>query len=310
MPRVGLVPFARVAYSVARAVVPAYRTPKSKHVFTQPQLLAVLCLMRFDRWTFRDAEVRLAEHAEHAELRRALGFGRRVPDYTTLWRFFARLDDAVLQAALAEVVRRFGPPTGPRGGGRRRVTLAIDATGLATGAISTFWVRREYEIRGQVRERAYWLKWLTLVDVQRQLILAQTAHRGPRNDSRTVPHLLAAAPLHDPRIPGGVPVSWVLADKEFDSERNHRFIHEVLGARSAIPLRGAARRHRTPHRRRMATQFPARIYRRRVLVETTFSTCKRTQGGLAPGRSETTQVRQALLGGLAFNLNRLWRTAA
>jgi hypothetical protein len=307
MPRVGLVRFAAVAYDVARAVVPAYRTPKSKHTFTQPQLLAVLCLMRFDRWTFRDAEVRLAEHAE---LRRALGLGRRVPDHTTLWRFFARLDDGALHAALAEVVRRFGPPAGPRGRGRRALTLALDATGLATGALSTFWVRREYEIRGQVRERAYWLKWLVLADVTRQLILAQAAHRGPRNDSRAAPRLLAAAPLRDPAIPGGLPVAWVLADREFDSERNHAFIHEVLGARSAIPARGAARRHRTPHRRRMAAAFPAAAYRRRVLVETTFSTCKRTQGGLAPGRSEATQVRQALLGGLAFNLNRLRRTAA
>lgn len=307
MPRVGLVRFAAVAYDVARGVVPAYRTPKSKHTFTQPQLLAVLCLMRFDGWTFRDAETRLAEHAE---LRRAVGLGARVPDYTTLWRFFARLDDAVLHALLREVVRRFGPPTGPRGRGRRAVTLAVDATGLAAGALSTFWVRREAEIRGQVRERAYWLKWLVLVDVTRQLILAQAAHRGPRNDSRALPRLLAAAPLRDPAIPGGIPVSWVVADREFDAERNHAFVHAVLGARSAIPLRGAARRHRTPHRRRMAAAFPAAAYRRRVLVETTFSACKRTQGGLAPGRSEPTQVRQALLGGVAFNLNRLRRPAA
>jgi len=29
--------------------------------FTQPQLLAILCLMRYEDWTFREAEVRLAE---------------------------------------------------------------------------------------------------------------------------------------------------------------------------------------------------------------------------------------------------------
>jgi len=103
MPRVGLVWFAAVAYDVARAVVPAYRTPKFKHVFTRSQLLAVLCLMRYDGWTCRDAEV---PHAERAELRRALGLRTRVPNYTTLWGFFARLDDAVLSALLREVVRR------------------------------------------------------------------------------------------------------------------------------------------------------------------------------------------------------------
>ena len=42
-------------------------------MFTQPQLLAVLCLMRYEDWTFREAEIRLAEHAE---LRAALDLNR------------------------------------------------------------------------------------------------------------------------------------------------------------------------------------------------------------------------------------------
>lgn len=143
MPRVGLVRYATVARAVAEAVVPRYAYPRSKHIYTQPQLLAVLLLMRYDGWTFRDAEVRLAEHRE---LRRVLGFRReRVPDYTTLWRFLDRLDLAVLDRVLAEVDRRLGPPRGP-GGGVRALTLALDATGLATGSLSTFFVRRECEI--------------------------------------------------------------------------------------------------------------------------------------------------------------------
>ena len=51
MAEVGLVRFARVALGVAEAVLPDYRTKFSKHVFTQPQLLAVLCLMRYEDWT-------------------------------------------------------------------------------------------------------------------------------------------------------------------------------------------------------------------------------------------------------------------
>jgi hypothetical protein len=46
MAEVGLVSFARVALDVARSVLPDYRSKFSKHVFTQPQLLAVICLMR------------------------------------------------------------------------------------------------------------------------------------------------------------------------------------------------------------------------------------------------------------------------
>ena len=58
MAEVGLLPFARVALQVAERVLPPYRSRFSKHQFTQPQLLAILCLMRYEDWTFRETEVR------------------------------------------------------------------------------------------------------------------------------------------------------------------------------------------------------------------------------------------------------------
>ena len=78
MAEVGLVGFAKVALDVARSVLPDYRSKFSKHIFTQPQLLAVVCLMRYEGWTLRKAEVRLAEHGE---LREALELDK-APDYT------------------------------------------------------------------------------------------------------------------------------------------------------------------------------------------------------------------------------------
>ena len=89
MAEVGLVRVWGVALDVAPATAPRYRTRFSKHQFTQPQLLAISCLMRYEDWTFREAEVRLAEYSE---LRRALGLCS-VPDYTTLYRFLRRLDE-------------------------------------------------------------------------------------------------------------------------------------------------------------------------------------------------------------------------
>src|SRR6202047_1858527 len=83
MAEVGLLPFARVALQVATQVLPPYGSLFSKHQFPQPPLLAVLCLMRYEDWTFREAEVRLREHHE---LRAALKL-RAVPAYTTLYRF-------------------------------------------------------------------------------------------------------------------------------------------------------------------------------------------------------------------------------
>jgi Transposase domain (DUF772) len=102
MAEVGLLPFARIALQVSRAVLPRYRSRFSKHQFTQPQLLAILCLMRYEDWTFREAEVRLSEHRE---LRQSLGL-TSVPDFTTLYRFLQRLDDQIIDRAVGETVRR------------------------------------------------------------------------------------------------------------------------------------------------------------------------------------------------------------
>jgi hypothetical protein len=65
-------------------------------------LLAILCLMRYEDWTLREAEVRLNEHRE---LRQALGLAS-VPDFTPLYRFLKRLDDTTLDRAVGETVRR------------------------------------------------------------------------------------------------------------------------------------------------------------------------------------------------------------
>ena len=305
MPRIGLVRFATVALDAARVVVQDYRAPRSKHVFTQPQLLAVLCLLRYDDWTFRDAEIRLAEHQE---LRAALQL-TRVPDHTTLWRFLDRVPLVVLEALLAEVLRRCGPPVGPLGG-RRRAVVAVDATGLTTHSVSTYFVRRLDELTGRPRSRASWLKWLVALDVDRQLILAQTAHRGPRRDANTVAPLLTAAPAVQALV-AARQLGWVLADREFDSEALHVYAARQLHARTAIPVMrvgGHWMRGRyvpaTPHRARMAAAIPP-MYRRRVLAETLFSTVKRTQGGTAPGRRAQTQVKQAHLVGISYDLARL-----
>jgi hypothetical protein len=100
MAEVGLVRFAHVARAVAETVLPTYRSTYSKYskrLFPQPSLLAILCLMREEDWTFREAEVRLGEHQE---LRAALGL-ERVPDDTTRSRFLRRVDPEVVRHALS-----------------------------------------------------------------------------------------------------------------------------------------------------------------------------------------------------------------
>ena len=198
MPEIGLLPFARVALQVATRVLPPYRSRFSKHQFTQPQLLAVLCLMRYEDWTFREAEVRLREHSE---LRAALQL-RSVPDYTTLYRFLKRLDDDTIDRGLEETVRQ-----SRRGRRAARTTAGVDGTGLSQNAVSTFFLRRiEQHAHGRAPHRR-WLKWLVVADLRQQILLAQRAHPGPRCDAPALPALLNVAA-------GRAPIALVLADAD------------------------------------------------------------------------------------------------
>jgi hypothetical protein len=289
MAAVGWVTFARVALRVGQSALPAYRSTCSKHRFTQPQLLARLCLMRDEDWTFREAEVRLAAPYE---LRAALGLDY-VPDYTTLYRLLRRLNETALEQILSPVVQRLIPPLHPQ------ATVAVDATGLAPGAISTFFVKRAND-RGEGFTWRHWLKWTMAVDVDRRLSVAQPTRRGPTNDCAILRPLVDAAHQR-------VPIALVPAEAEFDRERNHQHIRQTLQAQRVIPAkRGGAKWQMHGRRAQMRRDFPVALYRRRVLIESLISAVKRKLSARAPGRSLQTQCLQALLLGIAYNIYRLW----
>jgi IS5 family transposase len=217
---------------------------------------------------------------------------KSAPDYTTVYRFLLRLDPADATRVMEEIARRM-----PRRG-RSRATVAIDATGLSQSAMSTFFVRRMHYHTQQPMPWRHWLKWLVVIDVERQLILAQNARQAPWNDCASLPALVQEAHQH-------TPVGCVLADAEFDSERNHRFCREQLHAKSIIPAKRFTSHRATGYRQQMRTNFPRRRYRCRSLIESVFSTVKRKLSSRAPERTLATQTRQALLLGLAYNLYRL-----
>ena len=291
MAEVGLLLLARVALQVATRVLPPYRSRFSKHQFTQPQLLAILCLMRYQDWTFRETEVRLREHGELRQVLKLVS----VPDYTTLYRFLKRLDDDTIERGLGETVRRLRRSSRR---GRRRAAVAVDGTGLSPHAVSTYFIRRSEQHSGGKTRYRHYLKWLVVADVDRQIILAQRARHGPRCDTRALPSLVDAASRT-------LPIGLVLADAEFDSEANHRHIRERLKAHSVIPTNPRRGIPEGAIRNQMYRAFPQKEYGQRAKIETVFSVVKRKLSSRAPGRSLTTQIRQALLLGLTYNLYRL-----
>ncbi|PYS61581.1 MAG: hypothetical protein DMG82_25205 [Acidobacteria bacterium] len=130
-------------------------------------------------------------------------------------------------------------------------------------------------------------------------MLAQSARQAPWNDCAHLPELVSQAHAH-------TPVGCVLADAEFDSERNHTFVRRQLHALSVIPAkRGKKTWCIHGVRAEMRNHFPRQKYSRRALIETVFSVAKRKLSCRAPGRCLLTQRRQALLLGLTYNLYRL-----
>jgi hypothetical protein len=173
-----------------------------------------------------------------------------------------------------------------------------DPTFSTPAAMSTFFVRRMHHHTQQPMPWRHWLKWLIVIDVERQLILAQNARQAPWNDCASLPTLVAEAHQH-------TPVGCVLADAEFNSERNHRFCREQLQAKCIIPAKRFTSRRTSGFRLQMRENFPCRGYRRRNLIESVFSTIKRKLSSRALGGTLATQIRQALLLGVAYNLYRL-----
>jgi hypothetical protein len=137
--------------------------------------------------------------------------------------------------------------------------------------------------------------------LREQFLLSQSAKRGPWNDCANLPTVGETAPQQ-------TRIGLVLADAEFDSERNHTYIGQKLGGQSVIPAkRGKKTWSIHGVRAQMRRTFPSRLYRRRALIESVFSSVKRKLSARSPGRSLCMQVRQALLLGLSFNLYRLRR---
>src|SRR5438132_14001081 len=115
----------------------------------------------------------------------------------------------------------------------------------------------------------YWLKWLLAIDTRRRLILSQKAHQGPVNDCATLRPLLEEAVTT-------LPITTVLADAEFDSERNHRDIREQWRAKSIIPAKPTRPEWKLDGvRGQMRAAFPAKPYRQRAPAETVFSAIQR-----------------------------------
>jgi hypothetical protein len=223
---------------------------------------------------------------------------KRVPHWTTLQKFSKRADTRRLERLLLAYLVE----------ARLSVLhLAVDSTGFSSTSASTYYTRvledRKSKIGGHHRGvlTRHYMKQTAAVETRKQLIVAVKFRRGPSNDSPDFPLVLEKV------LPAQLPVKLVVADKGYDAESNHEYAHEVLGARTMIPVRyrGPGIRVGGRYRRRNLRDFDEDAYHQRAKVETVLSVEKRKMGSHVLARVPSQQHKELIFRAFSYNSGRM-----
>ena len=278
----------RTALRVAARVLPDYSHHMSPKKFTQAQLFACLVLKMLFKTDYRGICTYLADMPE---LCLAIGL-KSVPHYTTLHKASQRLLTSKLVSNLLIATLEKLSKSIP--------LAAIDATGLESGHISPYFIKRRSEClkTRQNTQMTQWPKMAIIAETSQHYILAVHTSYGPSSDSRHFKETLA-------QLPAEFNIQKLLADAGYDSEANHRWANEICGIKTVIPPKIGCPTDslpRKPYRRDMAINFDSDSYRKRWQVETVFSMIKRNLGYAIRSRLEHNRISEMFLMAITHNI--------
>ncbi|HXG74120.1 MAG TPA: IS5 family transposase [Candidatus Nitrosotenuis sp.] len=268
---------------IKRARIPPYLHRKSNHVYKVWQHLVLLVLRQYEAKSYR----RFVDFLhECIGVQQFLGLSR-IPHYTTIQKAAARLTHGMLIKILESFVLHARI---------RKMFAGIDSTGLSHGQASYYYTKR-------FRLRRKFVKVSVCADMRQQLICGVKVRHRFRHDSVDFAPLLQ----HASNL---VPVGTVVADRGYDSERNH-VVAEGLGIRRSIirPKHENLQVYRTKgfHRKMMKRNFDWDSYHQRSKAETIFSVIKRMLGEDILSRYILTQNRETVYRMIAYNCYRITR---
>jgi hypothetical protein len=276
---------AEMAMKLSRPYLADYGSARSRHDFTQRQLLSCLVLKAYLKTTYRGViEVLTVSD----RLRECLGLTEKLPHYTALQKFSVRSHVvAIVQTIIARVAGlALAQSPAP--------AVAMDSTGLATTTASAYFQSR----RG--KRCRQWVKVSTVVICGSLLPLALVLDLGPSNDRVQVPELFQQAQAVGP-------VGQLYADAGYDAEWIHAQCREQWGAESLIKPNGQRAdgvRNGKWRAGMSAEHLQARGYGRRWAVESFFSGLKRTMGAALSSRRPDQMLAEAAFKVLAYTLRR------
>lgn len=272
---------AKIAYRLARQVLPQYSHPKSPHRFELPQLATCVLLMFYLNKSYRDMEEWLRATDQVC---RVLGLAH-VPDHTTLQRTYKKLRQRDLEQMKNRLLAEAGV---------QESVIAADSTGFSPGQASLY-----YQTRCG-RLYRHWLKGVYAVGTASQYILAWQAGYGPSNDAAHLRALKRGCTPFGLRSPTQRRQWLLLADAGFDGKQ--------VGTGDVIP---PVRRHgklidpaRQARAELVAVARLDGLFGQRWKAETVHSVIKRKFGDTIRSRRVRLQHRESIIKGLIYNLHR------
>ena len=277
---------AEMGMRLSRPHLADYGATRSRHDFTQRQLMVCLILRAYLKTTYRGV---LEFLAVSQRLRERLGFADKLPHFTTLQKFSRR---SQVVAIVPLMFRKIGQVAAMKEAVRG--AAAMDSTGLSGSTASEYFRTRSGNRCHQ------WVKLSVIVLTSSLLPIGLVTSLGPSNDRVQVPELLdQAQAVSRP--------SRLYADAGYDAEWIHARCRDQWGVESVIKPNG----HRADGIRNgkwragmSPEHLQAQGYGKRWAVESFFSGLKRTMGAALNARRHDQMIAEASFRVLAYALRR------
>jgi len=254
--------------------IPRYFSKFSNKVYCNHQKIVLLVLKQKLRTTYRD----LVELLKVSSIPLYIGL-KKIPHHTTLVKFAKKIKPRLLDLLLPY---------------RKSTIAGLDGTGFEVENRSM-----HYKIRTGIKSYRRYIKLCVSSDLEKQIILKQEIHKGPRHDNKDF------LPIID-----GIQAKYVCADKGYDSFRNHMVIMKTLKAKSLIKIKEYSVNKRIPragrkYREKAIREFDETLYHQRSKVESIFSSIKRKYGSCLKARTFYAQKKEVILKLIAYNIDRM-----
>ncbi len=272
--------FIEIGFREAKRVLRPYSDKYSKKTYTQHQHTVAILLMKYENKTYRDITELLKELWVY------FAFRGEIPHFTTLQKFFDRIPRYVFDFLIAKTYELFNSEV---------ANVAIDSTGYDLERSSYYYVQRVDKV---VKRRRY-MKHIVSVDTDKQAVICSIGRKSNVNDNRVFKPIAK-------KTRGIIKIGNLTADKGFDSEENHRYANEELGANTIIPLRNNVSKYKTQgtYRKKLRRNFPFKLYHQREKIETVNFVEKNRFGNGLRSRLLRMQRKEMVLVDIVYNIYR------